>query len=425
MADNTVPDIPSPDAKEPDTTVPDNTVSDNTVPDNPSPATSDLLGSPTPSEQEHLSRHEDPFVLEDAGPKGAGYFATRDIAVGERVLVERCSLIQINYQNIYDRSNNLIGEYLKLSLEDRQKILDLHSESDPVQRMRHRAAFARSGPLTEDELEECVTVRLVHAANCFEVKKARSKPDGSLGHSRNGVFIKASRFNHSCDPNCWYSTTALPGYFICTPCRPIKAGEELTITYLPNHAMKQARHRTIERGWKFVCECNKCEGVDSEYDAQLEEAYALRYPNEPLPRPTSISKSTGERLVDERRLLRRVLLLEGLGWPRELFFAYLNAGNFYTQLYNETVEGDLQSALRHAERSIFFLDSAITIGIQCWPPNEIIMEDTKDEANGTRDNIRAMQRALNIPVLPQGSAQTSSAVTAVSIQIAERSSGPL
>ncbi|KAI1471742.1 SET domain-containing protein [Daldinia caldariorum] len=338
--------------------------------------------------------HRDPFVVGDAGFKGAGVFATRDIEAGERFLVERCTLSRIDYTDICECTNNLIAAYLKLSTEDRHAILDLHYDKDPAMRQTYEQTFARYGPLSDAELEECLTVVLIHIANNFEILASRALPGGAKTLARSGVFVKASRFNHSCDPNCWYSTTSLEGHFICAPSRAIKAGEELTVSYIPNHATTETRQEEIRGTWKFECGCTKCQGVDSAFDAELEEAYALAFPNDPLPDHEPLPKSLGERHVDASRLVRRIVLLEKLGWLKELFFAYLDAGEFFSQLYLDTWQTDLDTGLEYVQRCEYFYDSAVSVGRQAWPHGDMTVETVKGYATSARESVEYTRRRI-------------------------------
>ncbi|KAI1659339.1 SET domain-containing protein [Daldinia decipiens] len=341
--------------------------------------------------------YEDPFVVKDAGGKGMGCYATRDIKAGERVLVERCLLWQVNHTDIYERTNSLLRSYLALSEADRAKILELHSDRNPNTRFRNEAAFENSGELiTADQLDECVTVRLVHAANNFEIENSKKAPDGTQIPPRSGVFIKASRFNHSCDPNCWYTATAWTGHFICTPMRPIKKGEEITISYIPNQAPREKRQAALRKFWKFGCLCNRCEGWDLDYDVQLEEAYRLQYPNadEDTLLPGFIQ---GGREAEERRILRRAELLEALRWPPELYFGYLDAAEYFVQLNKELRGADLKQSLVYNQRAERYLDNAVAVGEEVWAPGEIIWQDTIDYAQKIKLRIAEIKKALEEP----------------------------
>ncbi|KAI1801466.1 SET domain-containing protein [Daldinia bambusicola] len=370
----------------------DSTVPDTTIPSNPSPSGT---GGDNTVPHTQSGGEEDPVFVAAAGHKGVGCFAARDIAAGERILLEPCTLAAIDYPDPYERMNDLMAAYLRLDVQDREDILYLHSDKDPRLRHRHRAAFDRYGPLTEEELEECVTVRLVHFANCFEVVPARRNSDGTERHARSGVFIKASRFNHSCDPNCWYSTTALEGHFVCITSRAIKEGEEFTISYIPNHGTRGSRHEALQKGWKFACGCSKCEGVDSEFDAELEKAYAAAFPNDPIPDQEPLPKSLGEIKADGRRLVQRVLLLEKLGWLKELFFACVDAAEFFHQFYQDILNTNVEDALENVQRSEYFFSNAISVGRQIWPEDDVVFANIRRHANGTRGTGENLRRHMS------------------------------
>ncbi|KAI0130754.1 SET domain-containing protein [Daldinia grandis] len=341
--------------------------------------------------------YEDPFVIRDTGVRGMGCFAKRDLKVGERVLVERCLLWQVDHTDVYERTNSLLRSYLALNKTDRARVRDLHSETNPNFRLRNRAAFEFSGELiTEDQIDECVTVRLVHAANNFEIESAKKAPDGTLLPARSGVFLKASRFNHSCDPNCWYTTSGWTGHFICTPMRPIKEGEEITISYIPNQATRESRQDLLLKAWKFRCRCNRCEGWDLDYDVQLEEAYKVLNPaaDEERILPGFVQ---GGREAEERRILRRVELLEALHWPPELYFGYIDAGEYFVQLHQETYRTDLPQTLIYSQRAEHYLDNAVTVGGEVWAPGEIMWQDCIDYAQKIKAGTARIKATLEKP----------------------------
>lgn len=74
------------------------------------------------------------------------------------------------------------------------------------------------------------------------------------------VFLIQSHLNHNCDPNTSVETAPINRYdgLKVFAARDIKAGEELTTTYVnPAHTVQQ-RQRELRVNWGFVCKCRKC-----------------------------------------------------------------------------------------------------------------------------------------------------------------------
>ena len=85
----------------------------------------------------------------------------------------------------------------------------------------------------------------------------------------NGLGIKTSRFNHSCQPNAY-----IDGQNQLGSISNIKKGEEITISYLDDfvNGMRKCefRQQNLFQLWFFICSCDTCE-KDTENDNQLEK----------------------------------------------------------------------------------------------------------------------------------------------------------
>eukprot|EP00759_Apiculatamorpha_spiralis_P048394 PhF_6_TR43618/c0_g1_i1/m.67011/K11426/SMYD; SET and MYND domain-containing protein len=71
-----------------------------------------------------------------------------------------------------------------------------------------------------------------------------------------------SMLNHSCTPNCAITPSANKGSMEIRTLRRIRAGEELSISYVdmhdPANAHTQARNDAIFERYRFICDCVKC-----------------------------------------------------------------------------------------------------------------------------------------------------------------------
>ena len=91
--------------------------------------------------------------------------------------------------------------------------------------------------------------------NGFTVSDAEQLP---LGH---GIYCGASMMNHACRP------TAVPSFWLrearvpmlqVTVCRPVKTGEEVTISYCDTSTPLCIRRDGLWKSYKFVCDCPLC-----------------------------------------------------------------------------------------------------------------------------------------------------------------------
>jgi hypothetical protein len=76
-----------------------------------------------------------------------------------------------------------------------------------------------------------------------------------------GIFPHATRFNHSCRPNCSFAISEASAELTVTCLAEVTAGEELTINYLPedNHVCPTDQRRAILAArYAFHCLCNRC-----------------------------------------------------------------------------------------------------------------------------------------------------------------------
>jgi hypothetical protein len=74
------------------------------------------------------------------------------------------------------------------------------------------------------------------------------------------LFPTAARINHSCRPNCIRMATPTGMYIVAT--QDIKAGEELTVSYVPRYIPEfvdvDVFQANLQRNWGFSCKCNWC-----------------------------------------------------------------------------------------------------------------------------------------------------------------------
>ncbi|KAH0570568.1 SET domain-containing protein [Spironucleus salmonicida] len=71
------------------------------------------------------------------------------------------------------------------------------------------------------------------------------------------VYNVASKLNHSCDPNVFFSWGENRVVEIVAE-RDICQNEELVVSYIQECKTVQERQRELLEGWGFVCQCKKC-----------------------------------------------------------------------------------------------------------------------------------------------------------------------
>lgn len=82
-----------------------------------------------------------------------------------------------------------------------------------------------------------------------------------------GLWLVASFFNHSCQPNCTHygdinaqaPTDANFTTLVLRAVRDIAQGEELTLAYVELASNAQERQATLRNHYGFVCQCSRCQ----------------------------------------------------------------------------------------------------------------------------------------------------------------------
>jgi hypothetical protein len=196
------------------------------------------------------------FELRDAGAgKGLGYFALRDFAVGEKVLVERPVMhIRPDHDGYRNRGSALFEmpvdticcQYAGLPNGARAAVSALH--------VAEKDADFEKPPFQQPFIMQV-------QGQPFDPRKFTQNAvnlDGGLGV---GLFIHGSRFNHACIPNCLRSYVKQHGLMVFSTCKPIAAGEEMTRSYVgfDFHFGRMAEyHDFCMQGWGFQCSCPAC-----------------------------------------------------------------------------------------------------------------------------------------------------------------------
>lgn len=171
------------------------------------------------------------YSIRDIPGKGKGVIATRDIAPGEIVIIERPILIYP--LTVYVEAVEPFQQYARESMDPRDWI------------KYHELVNVKDGCVSEFDG--------IRATNAFTIKLKEDKEDYC------GVFLESSRLNHSCGPNLQHSWD--PGLFTFSlqAVRSIRAGQELTVAYEDLCSSRADRQFNLQRLYKFRCRCEHCE----------------------------------------------------------------------------------------------------------------------------------------------------------------------
>ncbi|KAI0107863.1 hypothetical protein GGR51DRAFT_570789 [Nemania sp. FL0031] len=278
---------------------------------------------------------EEPFEVRPADEdKGLGCFATRDIKAGETVLVTHSQLVWEDVHTADERVDQYLALYATADEETKRAWAGLAS-SDHEIKDRLEMSLRRRRPdgtfLKDEQRDHFLHLIMALENNCFGIEDEDETP-------RSGLFIEASRFNHSCDPNVDYTCNWQKRRWVGRATRDIHAGEEMFITYTPIHQPIRERRENMV-SWRFICSCNRCRNREDTYTNSL-HALSVAAGAQPNPAPASRFRDNYQaeesRLHDRVRFLRRLLDKEkdrpdGKWRRRELIFALWDAAQFYRQ----------------------------------------------------------------------------------------------
>ncbi|CZR53486.1 uncharacterized protein PAC_03365 [Phialocephala subalpina] len=105
-------------------------------------------------------------------------------------------------------------------------------------------------PCGNEETCKMPSVIKIWCTNSFG--RSKSANDGS------NIFYIASHFNHSCVPSAVWDITS-EGHIQVVADKEIKAGEEITISYIDTVGSARKRRDFLAEAWGFMCRCEACE----------------------------------------------------------------------------------------------------------------------------------------------------------------------
>jgi len=199
-------------------------------------------------------------IRESRECNGLGLFATKDISMGDLILVERALTITPS-NTVFGlpkevvltfRSNGLNNEQFDNIIrvnQDRQFAV-LIEQMHPDLRARFKALC---NVLPFPNLGICIT----NGFNPELVDWAQAKKHDGLGGKLVAVGDVISRINHNCRPNSAYAFHVPSLAFEVRALRDIFAGEEITSSYVDMLQPTAARQRDLFQ-YNFVCKCPAC-----------------------------------------------------------------------------------------------------------------------------------------------------------------------
>lgn len=192
------------------------------------PSSNTRAGSPTnATSNERPTNAKGSLWKLDAIPgKGKALIATQDIAPGTLILSDP-PLITTECITSEETTEKDLGRALRALPKDSQRaFLSLHNNYP-----------GEKNPLSN-----------IIRSNGYPLG-----PESGAG----GIFANVSRINHSCRPNAKHSWNAILKKQTVYALRPIPAGEEITLSYLPGGTSEE-RQEILKSHFRFDCKCELC-----------------------------------------------------------------------------------------------------------------------------------------------------------------------
>ncbi|GJN92212.1 hypothetical protein Rhopal_005242-T1 [Rhodotorula paludigena] len=209
---------------------------------------------------------------------GRGVVATRDIQAGELLLVEKAfavgrgsktrTILSFNFRTntVSDPSKLGLITAVAAKLKDDPalgaRLYALHGEpnypptgSIAFPPLQDRPLDTPTAPVYADinRIEEIVST------NSFGLGKTDfdDKTAKMMGLDGSGLFLGASMFNHSCEPSAMWR--CFGDVQVIRARAPIKAGEEIFISYAPVNVHPKERTEMLSSHFADGCKCAYCE----------------------------------------------------------------------------------------------------------------------------------------------------------------------
>ncbi|KAJ7725632.1 hypothetical protein DFH07DRAFT_946188 [Mycena maculata] len=238
--------------------------------------------------QAHPPRPDPPvFVVADAGSKGAGMFAARDIPAGALILVD---------QPIAVVPSNVISPWKREAFDALLPRISRFSRDSLL-------ALANCKPLSEHPVVEGIAL-----TNAIQIDLP--VPLTTAPQEYGGIFPNVSRANHSCGLDAAVKWDLASFSVTMYSLRAVRAGEEIHNQYIDVLAPRAVRRSELVR-YGFECMCPHCDLPDAaavaRSDAAREELRNWRHLHPRfLPWSTDICRPDDTIIVSNLRALELI-----------------------------------------------------------------------------------------------------------------------
>jgi len=224
----------------------------------------------------------------DVGSKGQGVLARAHIAKGEELVAERPLVIFEGdaLEVMFDVSDDELLADVGLFREWERSFSESLRVHEPEDQRRFWE-LADTSEMSADGKKTAVGIARTNAIY-FSDESA-------------GIFLRVSRFNHSCNPNVYAFWREEDGMEVLRANRDLEEGEELCISYLSHLELCRpgpARRGRLRRAFGFRCLCSVCSRVSEARARSDQNRERLKQLNRDMQRARDL-QGMGMAAVDE------------------------------------------------------------------------------------------------------------------------------
>ena len=252
--------------------------------------------------------------------KGIGCIANKDIREGSLVLREFPQLdLTEHMEEDLDNMDldavksfldqGVIKSFLKMSSEDQEGYMKLHNNYDigdvdhwsGAMKKEYKAALPILATLSAISLNRAFEVWGIYRTNSFT----------------SGVYLKMSRFNHSCQPNAeifWNQDTRTGDL---RALMKIKQGDEITICYADSDKSlwsKAERRAELKSVYNFDCNCGGCDVAEEQTQQENENVAEFK---EKAAQGERVQAN--KRMAEDNHELRLKLIREEIDCVKQMY----------------------------------------------------------------------------------------------------------
>ena len=231
------------------------------------------------------------YKITEIEGKGLGCVATSDIKKGSLILMESPQLC-VGRGGTSMWIKHLLKSFYGMSKADQLEYMTLHNSFNDFKNFQNSEDIQNCKE-DRDRKIEAVKIEIGKIEQDSEKAEEILKIYGicSTNSFQGSVYLKVSRFNHSCQPNAMLED--VDGQVQLRAIGKIKAGKEINWNYLGEFfgfRNRKYRSQNLLKSWGFLCCCELCENDDDidagAFEAFIQEAENLATRRESIPLKT-------------------------------------------------------------------------------------------------------------------------------------------